>query len=339
MSPKADIHSQKKVSDSNRSGTTIPMTASRNVTSAYSMLFARAMKGSERVLVPINEGAVRADAPRPAFYCVHSVSGAAGTDFLNLAQRLDSAVNFYGLQAPPKLMQDPGFGASIDSLADHYVKAVVKFQPEGPLMIGGYCIGAIIALDMAKKLRAMGREVGPIIAIDGAPENIQILSAWNPRYWMEMARNVPRWFLHADLMRSRSLHSLMWSLSKHAIAIAKGTMGLKRTEKLGGGYAIDRVMDLSLYPPAQRLFINRLFSAMFSYFPEEYPGEVVVYEARVAPLLYLPQVGRSWHKIAPRSEIVGIVGTHIGIMHDPYVSALADDLHSRIGKFFTATPK
>jgi hypothetical protein len=47
MSPKADIHSQKKVSDSNRSGTTIPMTVSRNVTSANSMLFARAMKGSE----------------------------------------------------------------------------------------------------------------------------------------------------------------------------------------------------------------------------------------------------------------------------------------------------
>ena len=106
MSPKADNHSQ-KVSDSNRSGTTIPMTVSRNVTSANSMLFARAMKGSERVLVPINEGAVRADAPRPAFYCVHSVSGAAGTDFLNLAQRLDSAVNFYGLQAPPKLMRIP----------------------------------------------------------------------------------------------------------------------------------------------------------------------------------------------------------------------------------------
>lgn len=301
---------------------------------ANSMLFARAIRGSERVLLPINEGALRADAPRPAFYCVHSVSGAAGTDFLNLARQLDRIVNFYGVQAPPKLMQDLAFGASIESLADHYVNALVKFQPEGPLMIGGYCIGAIIALDMAKKLRAMGREVGPVIAIDGAPENIRVLSAWNPRYWAEMARNVPRWLLHADLMRSRSVHSLMWSLSKHAIAIGKGAVGLKRTEKLGGGYAIDRVMDLSLYPPAQRLFINRLFSAMFCYFPEEYPGEVIVYEAKVAPLLYLPQVGRTWRNIAPRCEIVGIVGTHIGIMHDPYVSALADDLRARVVKFF-----
>jgi hypothetical protein len=131
----------------------------------------------------------------------------------------------------------------------------------------------------------------------------------------------------------------MWSLSKHAIAIGKGAMGLKRTEKLGGGYAIDRVMDLSLYPAAQRLFINRLFSAMFSYFPEAYPGEVIVYEAKVAPLLYLPQVGRTWRNVAPRSEIVGIVGTHIGIMHDPYVSALADDLRARITQYFASTSK
>jgi thioesterase domain-containing protein len=318
------------------------MTASStsNATPANSsMLFARALRGSERVLLPINEGAMRSDPAQPAFYCVHSVSGAAGTDFLNLARRLDRTVNFYGLQAPPKLMLDPEFGSSIEGLADHYIKALVKFQPEGPLMIGGYCIGAIIALDMAKKLRAMGREVGPVIAIDGAPENITVLRAWHPRYWGEMARNVPRWLLHADLMRSRSIHSLMWSLSKHAIAIGKGALGLKRTEKLGGGYAIDRIMDLSLYPPPQRLFINRLFSAMFSYFPEAYPGEVVVYEAKVAPLLYLPQVGRSWHAIAPHADIVAIVGTHIGIMHDPYVSALADDMRARVIKFFAGTAK
>jgi len=315
------------------------MTASStsNVTSANSMLFARALRSSDRVLVPINEGAMQGDAERPSFYCVHSVSGAAGTDFLNIARRLDRTVNFFGLQAPPKLMQDPDFGSSIEGLADHYLKALVKFQPEGPLMIGGYCIGAIIALDMAKKLRAMGREVGPVIAIDGAPENIEVLSGWHPRYWAEMARNVPRWLLHADLMRSRSLHSLIWSLSKHAIAIGKGAMGLKRTEKLGGGYAIDRIMDLSLYPPTQRSFINRLFSALFSYNPEAYPGEVVVYEAKVAPLLYVPQIGRSWRKIAPRAEIVGIVGTHIGIMHDPYVCSLADDLRTRIDRFFAAS--
>jgi hypothetical protein len=192
---------------------------------------------------------------------------------------------------------------------------------------------------MAKKLRAMGREVGPVIAIDGAPENIPVLSPWNPRYWLEVACNVPRWLLHADLIRSPSLRSLRWSFLTHAIAIGKCAIGVKRMERRGGGYSIDRIMDLSLYPPSQRMFINRLFSAGFLYCPELYLGDVVVYEAKAAPLLHLPQVGRIWHKIAPRSEIVGIVGTHKGIMRDPCVAALADDLRARLIKFFAAPSK
>jgi thioesterase domain-containing protein len=315
------------------------MTASStsNPTPANSLLFARVVRSSERVLLPINESAVRADTQLPALYCVHSVSGAAGTDFLNLGQRLERTVRFYGVQAPPKLMQDAQFGDSIAGLADHYISALVTFQPEGPLLIGGYCVGAIIALDMAKKLRAMGREVGPVIAIDGAPENVAVLSAWNPRYWLGLVRNVPRWLLHADLMRSRSILALLWSLSKHAMAIGKGVLGMSRTQRLGGGYALDRVMDLSLYPPAQRSFINRLYAAIFTYFAEDYAGEVILYEANVAPLLYQPQLGRIWRKVASRSEIVGVIGTHIAIMHEPYVAALADDMQARITKFFAGT--
>lgn len=316
------------------------MTASSgaNLTANNNMLFARALRGTERVVLPINDSAMRAETPGVALYCVHSVSGAAGTDFLNLAQRLDRSVGFYGIQAPPKLMQEQEFGASISSLADYYVKALVKFQPEGRLMLGGYCVGAIIALEMAQRLRALGREVGPIIAIDGAPENIgNVLPHWKPTYWLEMARNLPRWVMHADLMRSRSLHSLMRSLSKHAVAIGKGVLGLRRGEKLGGGYAIDRMMDLSLYPPNQRLFINRLYAALFSYHPEKYLGDVVVYEARVTPLLYLPQVGRIWRKFAPQAEIVSIVGTHIGLMREPYVAALAEDVRERVTRYFSGT--
>lgn len=307
-----------------------------NVTIASSLLFARALRGSERVVLPVNESAVaRTDPKLPAFYCVHSVSGAAGTDFLNLARRLDGAVSFFGLQAPPKCMQEPQFGESIEGLADHYIKELVKFQPEGPLVVGGYCVGALIALDMARKLRAAGRQVGPVIAIDGAPENIAVPGAWHPAYWLAMARNVPRWLSHSDLMRSRSIRALLRSLSKHLIMIAKGLVGLKRTEKLGGGYAIDRLMDLSTYAPSQRVFINRLFAAIFSYSPAQYAGDVIVYEANVAPLLYQPKLGEKWREVAPRSEVVEVLGTHIGIMQEPYVCALAEDLRVRVTGYFS----
>jgi thioesterase domain-containing protein len=261
----------------------------------------------------------------------------AGTDFLDLARFLEPSIRFFGIQAPPKRMLDSEFGNSVESLADYYAAALNKFQPEGPLLLGGYCVGAVIALAMADRLRALGREIGPLLMIDGVPENTGVaLSRWELRYWLELTRNVRGWVSHGDLMRSRTLHSLLWSIRNNATAIGKGAIGLKRGQKLGGGYAIEGIMDISRYPPAHKSFVNRLFQALFSYRPKSYSGEVVVYEATVKPLLYLPQIGRIWREFAPRSEVVEIVGTHISMMHEPYVGALAKDIQRRLAGFFSA---
>ena len=138
-------------------------------------------------------------------------------------------------------------------------------------------------------------------------------------------------------MRSRTLHSLLWSITNNATAIGKGAIGLKRGQKLGGGYAIEGIMDVSRYQPVHKSFVNRLFQALFSYRPKSYSGGVVVYEATVKPLLYLPQIGRIWREFAPQTEVVEIVGTHISMMHEPYVGALANDMRRRIGAFFSAS--
>jgi thioesterase domain-containing protein len=300
-------------------------------------LFAHASRNSERTIVPINDCAVEAGAPRPAFYCVHSASGVAGTDFLDLARFLEPSIRFFGIQAPPKLMPDVEFGNSVESLADYYALALNKFHPEGPLLLGGYCVGAVIALAMAEKLRGLGRELGPLLMIDGVPENTGVaLSRWKLRYWLELTRNVRGWASHADLMRSRTLHSLLWSITNNATAIGKGAIGLKRGQKLGGGYAIEGIMDVSRYQPAHKSFVNRLFQALFNYSPKSYSGGVVVYEATVKPLLHLPQIGRIWRQFAPQAEVVEIVGTHISMMHEPYVGALAKDIQRRLAGFFSA---
>lgn len=300
-------------------------------------LFAHASRNSTRAIVPINDCALETGAPRPAFYCVHSASGVAGTDFLDLARRLEPTIRFYGIQAPPKQMPDAQFGNSVDSLAEYYADALCKFQPVGPLLIGGYCVGAVIALAMIDKLRERGREVGPLLAIDGVPENTgAAMSRWRARYWMEMARNVRGWFSHGDLMRSGTLRSLVWSITNNATAIGKGAIGLKRGQKLGGGYEIEGIMDVSRYPPDHKSFVNRLFQALFDYTPKSYSGHVVVYEATVKPLLYLPQIGHMWRGFARQAEIVEIVGTHIGMMHEPYVESLANDMRKRIDTFFSA---
>jgi thioesterase domain-containing protein len=307
------------------------------VTRSTSSLFARIPRASERTIVPVNDAALSMDPQCPAFYCVHSASGVAGTDFLDLATRLEPNIRFYGIQAPPGRMSDIQFGKSVESIADYYSEALVNFQPTGPFLVGGYCVGGVIALAMADNLRARGREVGPLLIIDGVPENTGVtLPRWNAQYLLELIRNVRTWIRHGDLMRNRTLRSLIWSISSNATTIGKRAIGLKRGRKLGGGYGIEGIMDVSRYPPAHKAFINRLFGALFAYEPKNYSGEVVVYEAAVKPLLFLPQIGRIWLQFAPRSEVVRIVGTHISMMHAPYVDALSQDMRRRIAEFFTA---
>jgi thioesterase domain-containing protein len=315
----------------------MPVTTGATATRGTTALFARAQRNSERVIIPLNDSALSANENIPAFYCVHSVSGVAGTDFLDLAGHLQSTARFYGIQAPPK-MQDSEFGSTVEDVAEHYVAALIKLQPTGPIILGGYCVGAVIALAMATKLRKAGRIVGPLLAIDGAPENVgAALTRWRLRYWLELVRNFPGWISHGDLIRERTLRSLIWSVSNNAYAIGKGALGLRRGEKLGGGYAIDGVMDVTNYPPEHKLFINRLFSALFKYIPEPYSGDVVLFEAKTTPLLYLPQLGRTWRKLAPKSRVVAIVGTHVGMMHEPYVAALAAEMRSSILAFASKT--
>ena len=305
-----------------------PTSMSMNLNTA--VLFARVSRTLNQPILPINDSALTDDG-KPAFYCVHSVSGSAGTDFLHLAQRLDKGVRFFGIQAPPSEMRKAEFGGSIESIAKHYVETLMKYQPEGVLHLGGYCVGGVIAWEMARLLTEAGRQVGLLAVIDGAPENTGLgISRWDPRYWFDLIRNLPHWFGHADLVRSKSLRSLITSLATNASAIGWGVLGLRRGQKLKGGYSMDGIMDMSNYPADQRVFINRLFSALFSYRPKSYSGDIIVYEAKTAPLLYSPQIARTWSRFAPQTQVVRILGTHIGIMREPYVGYVASDLGKRI---------
>src|ERR1700721_3462664 len=100
-------------------------------------LFAHASRNSTRAIVPINDCALESVAPRPAFYCVHSASGVAGTDFLDLAQRLEPTIRFYAIRAPPKQSPATEFGNSGDPIPETAAEALRNFHRPAPLVRSG----------------------------------------------------------------------------------------------------------------------------------------------------------------------------------------------------------
>lgn len=56
---------------------------------------------------------------------------------------------------------------SIKAMARAYCNELLRFLPDGPLRLGGYCIGGLIAVELVRLLKQAGREVtGPVVVWD-----------------------------------------------------------------------------------------------------------------------------------------------------------------------------
>jgi amino acid adenylation domain-containing protein len=89
--------------------------------------------------------------------------------FVNMSKHLSDEQPLYGIQ---------GIGAngfndwyeSIEEMAAHYIESIIKVNPNGPYAIGGYCIGGVIAFEMTKQLKELGKEVSLTVLINSYAE-------------------------------------------------------------------------------------------------------------------------------------------------------------------------
>ncbi|MBW8770258.1 MAG: amino acid adenylation domain-containing protein, partial [Gemmatimonadetes bacterium] len=62
----------------------------------------------------------------------------------------------------------------IRTMAERHVAELRKVQPHGPYRLAGFCVGGIIAFEMARQLRASGEAVERLIVIDSTATNARI---------------------------------------------------------------------------------------------------------------------------------------------------------------------
>jgi len=100
----------------------------------------------------------------PPLFCVHGMGGHVPV-FLPLARRLGTERPVYALQG---LGIDPGPPPHdrIEAMASYYLDEIRSEQPHGPYLLAGWSMGGLIALEMTRRLAALGEQVLLVAMLD-----------------------------------------------------------------------------------------------------------------------------------------------------------------------------
>ncbi len=102
----------------------------------------------------------------PIFF-LHGDLFSGGLYCVQLARQIGSEQPFYAL-APYEV--PPGEPMpSIETMAANHVRTLLTCRPHGPYVLGGFCISAVIAMEMAQQLTRRGEQVERVVMIDPPP--------------------------------------------------------------------------------------------------------------------------------------------------------------------------
>ena len=263
-------------------------------------------------LVPLQPGGRR----RP-FFGVHGHSGEV-LFYRDLCRSLGPDQPFFALQAQGSGGKPPH--RAIEPMASHYLDEIRTVQPRGPYRIGGYCLGAIVAFEMAQQLRARGEEVellalfvghdsrarGPLRL--GSRVSFHLSQAWSRSgrdrraYLLRRGRDAWR-----DL--ARSTRSLLWRLAYTL---------LDRIPRLPSGLPWN-VEEMNLH-------------AARRYAPRLYPGRMTVFLSGEMPPGFSLDPKRDLDGLEARElEVVPVPGGTHTMMQEPHVAELGARLKARLG--------
>lgn len=268
-------------------------------------------------LVPIHAGGSRV----PLFL----IHGAEGNVLLyrQLAQHLGPDQPVYGFQSQG-LNGSDSFHTSIEEMAAHYIKELPTVQPHGPYRLGGYCLGGMIAFEMARQLRERGERASLVVLIESynptaVPRgDFRTLS---PLYFMQdiwfHAANV---CFFADKERWNFLRE-KWNVGLARAGVRIGALHHAMKSRNGNG-------ERNKYPHLLAKEIND--DAARRYVPKPYSGRVVLMRPkRNFWGLNSPSFG--WREVVGDGlEVHEIPIFPRGMIVEPFVRALAHELEASL---------
>ncbi|MGE5437121.1 MAG: non-ribosomal peptide synthetase [Syntrophothermus sp.] len=265
-------------------------------------------------LVPIQP-----DGSKIPLFLVH---GAEGNVLLyrELSQYLGPDQPVYGLQSQG-LDGLKDFNPKFEEVASFYIKEIKKLQPEGPYLLGGYCLGGTIAYEMAQQLKDKGEKVALLAMLE--TYNIQA----NPealKFPIKYLHKVQNVFFHLNNFLRASSKARM-EFVKQKSETTKFRLKV-RYENLVAKITNNKELE-DKYPHLLVQKINDL--AQEKYNPKAYNGNITLFKPTMDFVGFNdPYYG--WKNLVPKIEVHPLKISPRGMLVEPFVQELAQKLKIEI---------
>lgn len=262
-------------------------------------------KAYSSCLVPLNEGR-----GENVFLLIHGGQGQV-LMYRELARRLQPGWTVYAVQPPRN--GHPSVLTSMERLARLYVNEVRQSLPGGPYVIGGTCIGAFLALEMACQLEEAGLPVAGLVSLntDGVWRTLDNLPA-SLRFHLD------------ELQARKSLRA------KLAYPLERLGYRMDRVHDRLCRHLVDGMIATGFQPPARwqaRWLKALLWQANRSWRPRRLERPVLVLQAD--PQAHLDP-RRFWSRVSSDVQVRRVPGKPEQIFFPPAVDVLVRDLRETL---------
>lgn len=242
---------------------------------------------------------LRAEGEGRPLFLIHTGQGDVVT-YAPLARRLRGPV--YGLQSVG-LQGESWPLMGVPAMARRYLPEILAKDPTGPYLLGGACMGGLVAWELAQLLRAQGKTVGLLALLDVRYP----LPAWQQHEWVEKYYGPFR-----DPVRD-AFRILRWAVAR--------TVGLGRSAR---------------WLPAYRRFVAHMNSrANRTYRPQFYPETLTLFLTAETkfPRADLRLMLR---RHAQTTQLITVPGLRSGLLLKPVVDEVAEKLQACMDAVKTA---
>ena len=291
---------------------------------------------------------VQARGDKTPFFFLHGDFQDGGLYCINLVRRLGNDRPFHAID--PHGLDGGGTPLTIEAMAASRLETLLQAQKKGPYLLGGYCNGGLVALEMARQLKRRGEKVGALVMISADATNARfrplyrLSNIWSAVRMLD-ERERQQLFLHwreqVIFYKASVRHHLaalgelrgQGSVRQFSRVRRKAVRVLKRLLRIGTDEANPLRPDLLPCAVVEGgIDVSPLyFSALRSYVPEPYDGKVILLREADAPLVEWMDESFGWRKVAKDLVVHQIPGGHFtALTVDTNIAILAERLKTSL---------